>query len=163
MAARARREPPDSSSCATSGRAQAICCTWTSGATRAAAVPGNVPRALHRAQERARTPNGKPTFPDLFEHDEQGDLVIKQEGKYVLRRREAQGPAAAARLPRSTHTAATDSADAEEAGDLLRHKSSNVTQAIHRGDFNDKRRELLRARLEARRGSAEEAPDRDAG
>jgi hypothetical protein len=39
-----------------------------------------------------------------------------------------------------------DSEDAEEARDLLRHKNSNMTRAIYRGHFNDKRRELLRAR-----------------
>ena len=37
----------------------------------------------------------------------------------------------------------------DEARDLLRHKNSNVTRAIYRGHFNDRRRELLRARLEA--------------
>ena len=56
-----------------------------------------------------------------------------------------------------------DCEDAEEARDLLRHKNSNVTRAIYRGHFNDRRRELLRARLEARYGSSEEAPDRNAG
>jgi integrase len=60
------------------------------------------------------------------------------------------------------HTAAMDCEDAEEARDLLRHKNSNVTRAIYRGHFNDRRRELLRARLEARHGSDEEAPDRRA-
>jgi hypothetical protein len=48
----------------------------------------------------------------------------------------------------------------EEACDLLRHKNSNVTRAIYRGHFNDKRRELLRARLETGHGSNAEAPDR---
>jgi hypothetical protein len=51
-----------------------------------------------------------------------------------------------------------DSEDAEEARDLLPHKNSNVTRAICRGHFNDKRRELL----EARHGSAAEAPKCDA-
>jgi hypothetical protein len=55
-----------------------------------------------------------------------------------------------------------DCEDAEEARDLLRHKNSNVTRTIYRGHFNDKRRELLRARLEARHGSIEEATKRDA-
>jgi hypothetical protein len=40
--------------------------------------------------------------------------------------------------------------DAEEARDLLRHKNSNVTRAIYRGHFGDRRRELLRARRETR-------------
>lgn len=39
----------------------------------------------------------------------------------------------------------------------------NPTRLIHRGHVNNKGRELLRARLEARHGSAEEALDRDAG
>ena len=40
--------------------------------------------------------------------------------------------------------------DVEEARDLLRHKNSNVTRAIYRAHFGDRRRELLRARMEAR-------------
>ena len=56
-----------------------------------------------------------------------------------------------------------DCEDAEKARVLLRHKNSDVTRAIYRGHFNDRRRELLRARLEARHGSDEEAPDRRAG
>lgn len=61
------------------------------------------------------------------------------------------------------HTAAIVCEHAEEARDLLRHKNSNVTRSIYRGHFNDKHRELLRARLEARHGSSQEATDRDAG
>jgi integrase len=61
------------------------------------------------------------------------------------------------------HTAAMDCEDAKEARDLLRHKNSNVTRAIYRGHFNDKRRELLRTRLEARHGSNEETSDRNGG
>jgi hypothetical protein len=40
--------------------------------------------------------------------------------------------------------------DAEEARDLLRHKNSNVTRAIYRAHFDDRRREQLRARMETR-------------
>jgi hypothetical protein len=40
--------------------------------------------------------------------------------------------------------------DAEEARDLLRHRNSNVTRAVHRAHFSDRRREALRARMEAR-------------
>jgi len=36
-----------------------------------------------------------------------------------------------------------DCDDAEEARDLLRHKHSNVTRAIYRAHFGDRRRELL--------------------
>jgi hypothetical protein len=49
--------------------------------------------------------------------------------------------------------------DAEEARDLLRHKNSNVTRAIYRAHFDDKRRESLRDKLEARhRGKIVETP-----
>ena len=58
-----------------------------------------------------------------------------------------------------------DCDDAEEARDLLRHKNSNVTRAVYRAHFSDKRREALRAKMEARHAvlSVEapvEAPDR---
>ena len=43
-----------------------------------------------------------------------------------------------------------DCDDAEEARDLLRHKNSNVTRAVYRAHFGDRRREQLRARMEAR-------------
>ena len=43
-----------------------------------------------------------------------------------------------------------DCDDAEEARDLLRHKNSNVTRAIYRAHFGDRRREQLRARMESR-------------
>jgi hypothetical protein len=46
-----------------------------------------------------------------------------------------------------------DCEDAEEARDLLRHKNSNVTRIVYRTHFGDRRRELLRARMEARHGS----------
>jgi hypothetical protein len=39
---------------------------------------------------------------------------------------------------------------AEEARDLLRHKSSYVTRAIYRAHFDDRRRAALRARMETR-------------
>ena len=48
------------------------------------------------------------------------------------------------------HGAAMDCDDAEEARDLLRHKNSNVTRAVYRAHFGDRRREQLRARMEAR-------------
>ena len=47
------------------------------------------------------------------------------------------------------HGAAMDCDDAEEARDLLRHRNSNVTRAVYRAHFSDKRREALRARMEA--------------
>src|SRR3954451_4575571 len=44
----------------------------------------NVLRALYRAQERARTPEGLPTFPQMFEIDRTGRLVLDATGGYVL-------------------------------------------------------------------------------
>jgi hypothetical protein len=52
-----------------------------------------------------------------------------------------------------------DRDDAEEAGDLLRHRNSDRTRAIYRAHFDDRRREALRARMEA----ALEAPDGRSG
>lgn len=46
-----------------------------------------------------------------------------------------------------------DCENAEEARDLLRHKNSNVTRIVYRAHFGDRRRELLRARMETRHGS----------
>jgi len=109
----------------------------------------NVVRALYLAQERARTADGQPTFPELFEHDDRGHLVVNRDGEFVLaevKRRELRLPDFHA----LRHGAAMDCDDAEEARDLLRHKNSNVTRAIYRKHFGNRRRELLRARMEAR-------------
>ena len=38
------------------------------------------------------------------------------------------------------HPAAMECEDAEEARDLLRHKNSNVTRAVYRAHFTDRRR-----------------------
>jgi integrase len=117
----------------------------------------NVLRALHRSQERARDADGRPTFPELFEHDERGRLVVGEDGEYVLRgvpRRELPP------LPdfhALRHTAAMDCDDAEEARDLLRHRNSNVTRAIYRAHFDDRRRATLRARMETRMETADDA------
>src|SRR4051812_32080761 len=43
----------------------------------------NVLRALYRAQARARDPQGRPTFPELFERDAHGELVEDALGAYV--------------------------------------------------------------------------------
>jgi integrase len=113
----------------------------------------NVLRALYTAQERARDDDGRPTFPELFEHNDRGHLVVDDRGEYVpngLPRRELPP------LPdfhALRHTAAMDCEDAEEARDLLRHKNSNVTRTVYRAHFGDRRRELLRARMEARHRS----------
>src|SRR3954469_3579212 len=46
----------------------------------------NVLRALYLAQERARDADGRPTFPELFAHDELGHLVVDVDGEYVVRK-----------------------------------------------------------------------------
>jgi integrase len=120
----------------------------------------DVLRALYRAQERARKPDGTPTFPELFEQDERGHLVVDEHGRFVRRdvkRRELELPDFHA----LRHGAAMSCLDAEEASDLLRHKNSNVTRSIYRAHFDDRRREQLRARMEtrmqtSRRGSEQE-------
>jgi integrase len=117
----------------------------------------NLMRALYIAQERARDADGRPTFPELFEHHERGELVVDERGEYVRRdvkRRELRLPTFHA----LRHGAAMDCDDAEEARDLLRHKNSNVTRAIYRAHFGDRRRELLRARMEARMETRAETP-----
>jgi integrase len=119
----------------------------------------NVLRALYRAQERARKPDGTPTFEELFEHDEHGHLVLDERGECVLRnvkRRELDLP----HFHALRHGAAMACEDLEEARDLLRHKNSTVTAIVYRAHFSDRRREQLRGRLEARHGSFMEATDR---
>jgi len=54
-----------------------------------------------------------------------------------------------------------DCDNAEEARDLLRHKNSNVTRAVYRKHFNDRRYEALRARMETRMETADGASRRD--
>jgi integrase len=109
----------------------------------------NLLRVLYIAQERARDSHGRPTFPELFEHNGRGELLVDDAGNYVRRdvkRRELRLPTFHA----LRHGAAMDCDDAEEARDLLRHKNSNVTRTVYRAHFGDRRRELLRARMEAR-------------
>ena len=43
----------------------------------------NALRALYTAQERARDEDGRPTFPELFEQDDRGDLVVDDRAEYV--------------------------------------------------------------------------------
>jgi hypothetical protein len=109
----------------------------------------NVLRALYRAQERARDGNGRPTFPELFEHDEQGELVVDADGAFVPRRELPPLPDFHA----LRHTAAMDCDDAEEARDLLSPQLERHA-AIYRAHFENKRRQQLRARMEARMEAA---------
>lgn len=120
----------------------------------------NVLRALYRAQEHARDDAGRPTFPELFEHDDRGELVVDAHGEYIpgrVNRRDLQLPDFHA----LRHGAAMDCLDAEEARDLLRHKNSNVTLAVYRAHFGDLRRETLRARMEARMEASDRAKRAD--
>jgi integrase len=114
-------------------------------------------RALHRAQERARDADGRPTFPELFEHNENGHLVVDDDGGYVLRDVPRKELPPLPDFHALRHTAAMDCDDAEEARDLLRHRNSNVTRAIYRAHFDDRRRANLRARMEARMEATEGA------
>lgn len=121
----------------------------------------NVLRALYKAQERARDAEGKPTFPQLFQHDERGHLVVDDKGRYALAKIKRSDIA----LPdfhAIRHAVAMSADDAEEARDLLRHKNSNVTREIYRAHFDDKRRESLRAKLEARHGGVSVEADVEA-
>jgi integrase len=110
----------------------------------------NVLRALYRAQEKARDAKGRPTFEELFVHDERGHLIVSDRGEYILRRVPRRELPPLPDFHALRHGAAMDCEDAEEARDLLRHKNSNVTRAIYRAHFDDRRRETLRARMEAR-------------
>jgi hypothetical protein len=104
-------------------------------------------RVLYLAQERARDADGRPTFPELFEHDARGESVLDNHGNYARRDIERRQ----LRLPTFhplRHGAAMDRDDADEARDRLRRNNSNVTRAIYRAHFGDRRRELLRARME---------------
>ncbi|MGH2944834.1 MAG: tyrosine-type recombinase/integrase [Solirubrobacteraceae bacterium] len=122
----------------------------------------NVLRALYRAQERARDADGRPTFPELFEHDEHGRLVADEDGAYVPRKVNRRELPPLPDFHALRHAAAMECDDAEEARDLLRHRNSNVTRAIYRAHFTDRRREALRARMETRMETTD-VDDRDRG
>jgi integrase len=75
--------------------------------------------------------------------------VVGADGDFVaakVKRRELRLP----NFHSLRHAAAMDCDDAEDARDLLRHKNSNVTRAIYRAHLDDRRRELLRTRMETR-------------
>jgi integrase len=114
----------------------------------------NVLRALYRAQERARKPDGTPTFPDLFERDADGEFRINSRGKYIPNKKRRRDLPPLPDFHALRHTAAMDCEDVEEARDLLRHKDSVVTARVYRRHFSDKRREALRSKMEARDAKA---------
>jgi hypothetical protein len=83
-------------------------------------VPPPPGGAVHSAAARPHR-RGPADVPELFEHDERGQLVVDERGEFVPRRvsrRELDLPDFHA----LRHTAAMDCDDAEEARDLLRHK-----------------------------------------
>jgi hypothetical protein len=97
---------------------------WTAdGAAQTSCERSTAPRS-------ARTADGLPTFPELFEVDELGHLVVGEAGDYGPRKVGRRG----LWLPTFhalRHGAAMDCDDAEEARYLLRHRNSNVTRAIY--------------------------------
>lgn len=112
----------------------------------------NVLRALYATQERARKVDGTPTFPELFEHDDRGHLVRDKRRRYVPNGKRRRDLPPMPHFHSLRHTAAMDCDDAEEARDLLRHRNSNVTRAVYRAHFSDRRRDALRAKMEQRHG-----------
>ena len=102
---------------------------------------------------RARDADGRPTFPELFEHDATGHLVVDDDGGYVLRDVPRKELPPLPDFHALRHTAAMDCDDAEEARDLPRHRNSNVTRAIYRAHSDDRRRASLRARMESTDGA----------
>ena len=103
------------------------CNCWRSSASRGrrAMSQRHALRALHRAQERARKSDGTPTFPQLFEHDDHGHLVVSLE-----------------------QVATTPTVPAT----CCANKNTNVANAVHRRHFTTARQESPRASLEARHG-----------
>lgn len=124
----------------------------------------NALRALHRAQERARKPDGTPTFPQLFARDERGHLVVNDQSEFVrydkTRKDLKREGLALPDFHAMRHGAAMDCDNADQARDLLRHKNTNVTNAVYRRHFTTARRESLRASLEARHRDSPAVPTR---
>jgi integrase len=111
----------------------------------------NVLRALRRAQLAARTPDGAPTFPALFEP--QADEL----GRWIKRR----SPVPRGSVPSFhgfRHSAASHAIaagdSAEEVSWQLGHKHSGITRAVYVQEVKSaERRAQMRAKLEARHGS----------
>jgi integrase len=110
----------------------------------------NVLRTLYTVQERARKPDGTPTFPELFECDDRRNLRVDDRGKYVPNKKRRRDLPALPDFHALRHAAAMACEDSEEAKDLLRHKNTTTTDKVYRNHFNNRRREALRSRLEAR-------------
>lgn len=117
----------------------------------------NVLRTLYKVQEKARKPDGTPTFPELFEHDDRGSLRVDGKGKYVPNGKRRRDLPALPDFHALRHAAAMACEDSEEAKDLLRHKNRTTTDKVYRNHFTNRRREALRSRLEAREKAVGEA------
>jgi integrase len=115
----------------------------------------NCLRALRQAQLRARTPDGKPTFPVLFE------AAPDEHGRWIPRK----GPVPRNALPHIhslRHTAASEAIAAgesvEEVSWMLGHRDSVVTKQVYTHELKtEERRRRRRALLEERYGAALEA------
>jgi integrase len=108
----------------------------------------NVLRALYRAQERARKPDGQPAFPELFE-DKHGNLITNARGEYVRNDVDRKD----LRLPTFhgiRHAVAMGCDTLAQARDICRHADETVTAKVYRKHFTSKRRTELRERMEAR-------------
>jgi integrase len=108
----------------------------------------NTLRALRRAQIKARTPEGKPTFPALFEPE-------TAEGRWIPRRAVPRG--SVPNFHAFRHTAASEAIAADGSADeiswQLGHKNSVITQTIYRHEIKSvERRAKRRAAMEARYG-----------
>ena len=117
----------------------------------------NAVRALRRAQEEARKPDGLPTFPDLFVRDGLGHLEIDEAGEYALRPRRELERGVVPCFHGYRHTAASEAiaeGDVEEVSWQLGHKSSVVTRTVYRQEVKSAERTARRrAKMESRYGS----------
>jgi integrase len=146
---------PDSSCPASADRARSIHCQDADHvfATKSGRPVSqrNVLQALTRAQTTARTSEGKPTFPALFEAQQDAD------GRWVP----CKGKVPAGSVPSfhgfrhsyaSYAIAAGDSA--EEVSWTLGHKHSGITRQVYIQEVKSaERRAQMRSKLEARHGS----------
>jgi integrase len=129
-------------------------------ATRSGRALGqrNALRELRRAQERARDRDGRPTFPDLFERNDRGELIVSDRGEYVPQRRRDVPRGTVPHFHGYRHTAASDAIAAgdgsEEISWQLGHKNSNVTRAVYVQEIKSaERRARRRAKMEDRYGA----------
>jgi integrase len=112
----------------------------------------NTLRALKLAQTKARTPDGKPTFPALFEPEQD------PEGRWVPRKQVPRG--AAPHFHGFRHSAASEAIAAgdsvEEVSWQLGHRNSQVTRTVQE-IASAERRARRRAAMEKRYGAMLEA------